>query len=119
MVNLRNTASNLLKKVKEKSRLLYLKLIGSLKSFGAKLKKFFVGIGTAFKNPAKFIKNFLIIIVIYGFLINYVFTYFLHFDLNVRSIIAFGLVAYFIKYELVSIILSIRGASKLPPIILK
>jgi hypothetical protein len=69
------------------------------------------------KEKIKFIKDMSIIIFIYGGLVNYLFTYFLGFDLNLKSVIAFGLCVYFIKYEIVNLIIAIRGP-KSPPFML-
>lgn len=62
----------------------------------------------------KFAKDYSIIIFLYGFLVNYIFWFFLNARLNIFSIVAYGLSVYFVKYEIVSIIVKIRGPRSAP-----
>jgi hypothetical protein len=101
-----------------KLRVLYIHSKDGLLRFFKKLTPGFAKIGVWSLPLLKFIKNFLLIVIIYGFLVNYVFTYFWKFELTPASIAAFGLFAYFVKYEVVSVIISIRGP-KAPPIVMK
>lgn len=96
----------------------YLRASEKTKLFFKKLTPDFEKLGVWLWPLLKFIKNFILIVIIYGFLVNYIFTYFWKFELTPASIVAFGIMSYFIKYEVVAIIISIRGP-KAPPIVMK
>lgn len=101
-----------------KLRGLYIRVKDKTKVFFKKLTPGFSKFGVWLAPMLKFLKNFILIVIIYGFLVNYVFAYFWKFELTPASIAAFGIFSYFVKYEVVSVIISIRGP-KAPPIVMR
>lgn len=69
-------------------------------------------IKTFFKNNKYifvFLKQFLIVVAVYGLILNFVFTALLNLPFTFTKICALGLVAYFLKEELPDIIKSSRN----------
>jgi hypothetical protein len=69
---------------------------------------------------SKFFKSgydFCVIVIMYGLMINFMAIVFFQYPFNIKTIIAFGLAVYFIKYEITEMIIKIRGP-KIPPIVM-
>ena len=88
----------------------------SVTSIATGIKRVFRFIWDSTKNIRILIKDMLLVVILYGLLINFLTSYFFGWDFSYVSIGAWGLVSYIIKYELPEIIISIRGP-KGPPMI--
>lgn len=106
MVKKNTTRRNIKKNVEKISLLNNFKIVlnksyvSYKKSFSKFLKYFF----KKFENKINEVKSFLLLIVGYGILINIPAHTFLEVDFSFKYIFSFGIMAYFIKEELVELI---------------
>lgn len=77
------------------------------------LKKTFVAAKD--NQKIKYLGSFVVIVMIYGIMIAFVFNRFLNFSFSIDKIIAFGIISYIIKVELPDIVA--KCLPRMPPIL--
>lgn len=81
-----------------------------------KIKKFVAYLWEYTMNIRILVKNMIIVVILYGLIINFLVSFFFDCSFTFVSVAAWGLVTYIVKYELPEIIISSRGP-KGPPMI--